>query len=473
MRDKNKLCFKILNKAMICCIDCDIPNTHYIRKNKKAWKRLDKNKLCFKILNKVKFYYFCLFFIYFLWPPRQQSMIYCIDCDIPNTHYIGKNENAWKRILNDNIDIAVVLHNDVHLSPSFIQNLHFVLDSAPLNWEYLQLTTSNPLIQRHMEHIIEPWISWMPEHTSTSAYVVNRKGLGKLLKSESVIKYTSTNVIVKTQWEIEFSLKREIPKMKKTILMLSTTLIQSIVELERERNFWLIDKENVDVYKLVVVVKTQEMYDKVTGEMWDVEVVVNPDPFAKFTYYRRFLSEMEKFDYVLIKDSDQRMPPMHTMLEDDAVIIGPLRQRLDGEVDTRQWYKFQDGHLWKSDNKANFDNKLYFENIMPKEVPMLEQFFVVFDGAFAQWFFQQILTDAALLRDGKPVQSNWGPDIIWCQAAKEWNASRKPCVIIPVISQHDDTRQVVIWSSSEERAKINKQQGIRFMALFPQWVNKV
>lgn len=378
----------------------------------------------------------------------------------------------WQRILNDNVDIAVVLHNDVSLSPSFFKELHVVLDSAPINWDYLQLTTSNQLIQRHMEHIVEPWILWMPEHTSTSAYVVNRKGLKKLLNAESVNKFTSTNVIVKTQWEVEFRLKSTIPKMEKSILMLSTTLIQTKFELERERNFWLMDKDYVDVYKLVVVVKTQEMYDRVISAAWDVEVVVNPNQYNKFFYCRQFVPIMKHYDYVLIKDSDIRMPPMHAMLDDDSVIKGPLRQRLDGEVDTRQWFKFQDGHLWKSDNEAEFDTKLYFENIMPKEVPILEQFFVVLDGAFAQWFFQQILTDATLFRGGKPVQSNWGPDILWCQAAKEWNPVRRSCVIVPVVSQHDDTRQVVIWSSSKEREKINKHQAIRYMTLFPQWVKK-
>lgn len=398
-------------------------------------------------------------------------MIYCIDCDIPNTRYIGKNEHAWQRILKDDVDIAVVLHNDVSLSPSFFQELRVVLESAPFNWEYLQLTTSNLSIQRHMEHITEPWISWMPEHTSTSAYVVNRKGLKKLLNAEPIIKYTSTNVIVKTQWEVDFYLKKEIPKMEKSILMLSTTLIQTIAELEREQKFWLIDKEAVDIYKLVVVVKTQEMYDRVVGEMWDVQVIVNPEPYNKFFYFRQFVPIMDSYDRVLIKDSDQRMPSMHTMLEDDAVIIGPLRQRLDGEIDTRQWFKFQDGHLWKSDNKAEFDTKLYFENIMPKEVHILEQFFVVLDGAFAQWFFHQILTDATLLRDGKPAQSEWGPDILWCKAAKEWNTARKSCVIVPVVSQHDDTRQVVIWNSSKERTRISKQQGQRYITLFSKWVD--
>jgi hypothetical protein len=253
--------------------------------------------------------------------------------------------------------------------------------------------------------------------------------------------------------------------------MLSTTLIQTIAELERERNFWLIDKEAVSVYKLVVVVKTQEMYDRVTGEKWDVEVVINPEPYNKFFYLRQFVPIMGKYVRVLIKDSDQRMPPMHTMLEENSVIKGPLRQRLNNEVDVRQWFKFQDGHLWKSNHKDKFNSKLYFENVISKEVTMLEQFFVIFDGTFAQWFFQQILTDNTLLRDGKPVQSDWGPDIIWCRAAKVWDPTRKSCVIVPVVSQHDDTRQVVIWNSSEERADKNKQQGIRFMTLFPQWVN--
>ena len=437
-----------------------------------SWMR-DRNKLCFKILNKVKFNYFfsfVFFIFYFLRPSTQYApAIYCIDCSIPNTHYIGKNENVWKRIRNDNVDIAVVLHNDVTLSPSFFKDLHSLLDSAPLNWEYLQLTTSNRLIQRHMEYIVEPWVSWMPEHTSASAYAVNRKGLEKLLNAKTVIKYTSTNVIVKTQWEVEFRLKREIPTLKESILMFSTTLIQTIAELERERNFWLIDKEVVDIYKLVVVVQTQEMYDKVTSAAWDVEVVINPEPYNKFFYLRQFVPIMDHYDYVLIKDSDIRMPPLHIMLENDSVIKGPLRQQLNGEVDVRQWFKFQDGHLWKSNHKNKFNSKLYFENVMSKEVPKLEQFFVILDGTFAQWFFKQILTDTLLLRDGKPVQSDWGPDILWCKAANKWNPTRKACVIIPVISQHDDTRQVIIWNSSEQRKKINQEQATRYITLFPQW----
>ena len=435
----------------------------------------NRNKLCFIFIRfmcktvKVKHVVCCMFLLFFFLPSSPPtSPIYCVQCDIPGTLRIGKHEKTWQRLRHDNADVAVVLHNDAILSPLFWTELPTVIASAPSNWEYLQLTTSNTLIQRHMEHIDTPWILWMPEHTSTSAYVVNRRGLHKLLKSEPVHRYTSTNVIVKTQWEVEFRMKR-VRALTKSILMISTTMIRTVEELEREHEYWLADKEAIgtNIYKLIVVVSTQQLYDVVTQQIWDndVQFIINPRQYNKFFYVRQFVDIMDKFDCVLLKDSDIRMPPLHKMLSDNSVVKGPLRQKIDGRVDERQWFHFQDGKLWKDTYRTGF------ENVLPKEVPLLEQFFVVLDGAFAQWFFKQILTDNTLFRHQKPVESNWGPDVLWCKAAKQWNPNRTSCVIIPVVSQHDDTRQVVLWSSSTNRTKVNQRQVIRYKAMFPQWIN--
>jgi hypothetical protein len=321
-----------------------------------------------------------------------------------------------------------------------------------------------------MEHIDAPWILWMPEHTSMSAYVVNRQGLHKLLKSEPVHKYTSTNVIVKTRWEVEFRMKR-VKALTKSILMISTTMIRTVEEVKREHDYWLADKEAIgtNVYKLIVVVSTQQLYDLVTQQIWDknVQFVINPRQFNKYLYIRNFLDIMDKFDCVLLKDSDIRIPPLHKMLSDNSVIKGPLRQKWDGRIDERQWFKFQDAKLWKSERRTGF------ENVLSTEVAMLEQFFVIMDGVFAQWFFKQILTDTTLFRHQKPVQTDWGPDILWCKAAKQWDPTRNSCAIIPVVSQHDDTRQVVLWSSSTNHTNLNRLQIIRYMAMFPQWLNSV
>jgi len=246
-------------------------------------------------------------------------------------------------------------------------------------------------------------------------------------------------------------------------------MIRTVEELEREHEYWLADKEAIgtNIYKLIVVVSTQQLYDVVTQQIWDndVQFIINPRQYNKFFYVRQFVDIMDKFDCVLLKDSDIRMPPLHKMLSDNSVVKGPLRQKIDGRVDERQWFHFQDGKLWKDTYRTGF------ENVLPKEVPLLEQFFVVLDGAFAQWFFKQILTDNTLFRHQKPVESNWGPDVLWCKAAKQWNPNRTSCVIIPVVSQHDDTRQVVLWSSSTNRTKVNQRQVIRYKAMFPQWIN--
>jgi hypothetical protein len=438
----------------------------------------NRNKRCLVFIRfvcnrvKVKHFVGCVIFLFFFLPSRPPTSptIYCVQCDIPDTLHIGKHENTWKRLRHDNADIAVVLHSDAILSPLFWTELPTVIASAPSNWEYLQLTTSNTLIQRHMEHIDAPWILWMPEHTSMSAYVVNRQGLHKLLKSEPVHKYTSTNVIVKTRWEVEFRMKR-VKALTKSILMISTTMIRTVEEVKREHDYWLADKEAIgtNVYKLIVVVSTQQLYDLVTQQIWDknVQFVINPRQFNKYLYIRNFLDIMDKFDCVLLKDSDIRIPPLHKMLSDNSVIKGPLRQKWDGRIDERQWFKFQDAKLWKSERRTGF------ENVLSTEVAMLEQFFVIMDGVFAQWFFKQILTDTTLFRHQKPVQTDWGPDILWCKAAKQWDPTRNSCAIIPVVSQHDDTRQVVLWSSSTNHTNLNRLQIIRYMAMFPQWLNSV
>jgi hypothetical protein len=36
----------------------------------------------------------------------------------------------------------------------------------------------------------------------------------------------------------------------------------------------------------------------------------------------------------------------------------------------------------------------------------------------------------------------WGIDEMWCGAASQYNANKTSCALLPVVSVHDDTRQV-------------------------------
>ena len=90
----------------------------------------------------------------------------------------------------------------------------------------------------------------------------------------------------------------------------------------------------------------------------------------------------------------------------------------------------------------------------------MEQYFVAFDGGFASWFFGQILIDKYMRDvDGSELVSSWGPDFMWCGAAASYiksvlksqdmlyrntdkGSSVKSCVLIPVTSMHEDSRQI-------------------------------
>ena len=49
-------------------------------------------------------------------------------------------------------------------------------------------------------------------------------------------------------------------------------------------------------------------------------------------------------------------------------------------------------------------------------------------------------------------------------------SEKTPCVLVPIISKHDDTQQVALWNSSPRRKYANMQQLAHFEKAFPQWL---
>jgi hypothetical protein len=64
-------------------------------------------------------------------------------------------------------------------------------------------------------------------------------------------------------------------------------------------------------------------------------------------------------------------------------------------------------------------------------------YFVVFQGDFAHWFFPHVLTNEFLSQP-----SEWGLDLLWCGAAKEYRPPQVSCSLVPVVSVHKDSRQI-------------------------------
>jgi GR25 family glycosyltransferase involved in LPS biosynthesis len=173
--------------------------------------------------------------------------------------------------------------------------------------------------------------------------------------------------------------------------------------------------------------------------------------FNKFGLLKEHLSKMSQYDLVLVKDNDQRLTgfPWASFLEQkgNSLVAGPLRQAPEESfIKTKLWdksqhYKLHDAQGWKRKGFAPWSTPL-FVNATAIEVPFLEMYFNVFDGNYAEWFFSQILTNNFTQQD-----SCWGPDFLWCPAAKEYaeatgQGHRMGCVLVPFVSVHEDTRQI-------------------------------
>jgi hypothetical protein len=186
---------------------------------------------------------------------------------------------------------------------------------------------------------------------------------------------------------------------------------------------------------------------------------VTNKPFNKFTYIRNFVEEMSDYDLILFKDNDQRVSgfPWRTFLEQkgEAVVSGPLRQNTEEALlwrhsyEKRQYFQFHAAEAWTEDWNTKWSSRLFAE-VVPTDVPLLEMYFVLFDAKFAHYFFDLILTPEFISQT-----SAWGPDLLWCPAAKEWDSSRPSCHLVPIVSSHEDTQQI-FKNSTTHKAGGNK-----------------
>jgi hypothetical protein len=137
--------------------------------------------------------------------------------------------------------------------------------------------------------------------------------------------------------------------------------------------------------------------------------------------------------------------PWNTFIErkGNATISGPLRQSTNEALSrdrinpNRQWFQFHAASEWQNPFRGPGWDTDHYGGISPIEVPILEQYFVLFQGDFAHWFFSRVLTDEFVSQS-----SDWGPDLIWCGAANEYRPSQVSCSLVPVVSLHEDSRQI-------------------------------
>jgi len=271
----------------------------------------------------------------------------------------------------------------------------------------------------------------------------------------------------------------------KSLLVLQNCLIKSSADIVDELSRVKRDYDFVCLYHrtkcdwdINVVFKRERHlpdFDRVVAEMGLSDIVfrksVTEERFNKFSYLDDVTDKMETYDLVLFKDNDQWISGMawNTFLDrkGNATIAAPLRHtyreflRSERQGKPSQWFQLHEQGHWafqksfdRGPNGQAAHQKVGAEtshDILPSnewshwhttaeafEVPILEMFFVLMDGKFAKWFFSQLLATS-----WKDQSVSWGPDIMWCQAAREFAPKNPSCLLVAgIASRHDDARQI-------------------------------
>ena len=393
---------------------------------------------------------------------------------------------AIQKAYDERRPIALIIQDGVHFSNILFEQWEQIIATAPADWSMLQLWTNNSIIRKHGESLHDPWIAWFPQHTSQEAFFINRNGMRSALQNKGTLfnraqTYTSTQPYAKSKQLVE--LATQVPRLhalNKSILIITTTVIENQTQFQQELADWKRDFLALTAkWHLTIIVRNPTMkqfikqhWPKLPNLKLSIEQLQGQ--YNKFQFIRESIDDMKSFKHVIIKDSDIGLSgfPWQTFFDAQknaagiagSVITGALRQIKTG-LDKRQWFKFQDGNTWKTQYPK------LFTNIKTHKVPFLEQFFVMMEGSFANWFFTRTLTDTFLINDDNSrTKSNWGPDTLWCGAAKQWAPFRTPCLLVPVIAIHRDTRQVLLWNSSAHRKYINMRQNQKYRRAFSKWL---
>jgi GR25 family glycosyltransferase involved in LPS biosynthesis len=208
----------------------------------------------------------------------------------------------------------------------------------------------------------------------------------------------------------------------------------------------------------------------------NLRVQISDERFNKWTVMGSLASEMPMYDYVLMKDSDQRLAgfPWNSFMEKkgDAIVSGPLLQAVEESLIRNKFKKkhqaflFFDGNGWKKQHQPDERFVSMFQNITAFRVPFLEQYFALIRGDFASWFFSQILTAEFLSQP-----ADWGPHRMWCAAARDFSPRNTPCNVIPCVTLHEDSRTIGVDKTYKQwgeraiyRFKINR--------VFKRWMDK-
>ena len=417
---------------------------------------------------------------------------------------------AIKRAYDDNSELALIIEDDVVVPESFLESWESYAAMAPPDWTVLQWYNGNPVVTNASLHYQEPWISWMPGNWGTQAYMINREGMERILHGmqsddsadwyfdDDVVvadellyalagrTYTATRTLgIQHKYGVTSLVRSNNPEAdaKNKVMAVLQTSDTNMAQITPRRECILVltnclikteERLNDDIAMIASDMRALAQWNPCSK--WKVNFVVRPNlkmpfakklqelmeqgdlepfvrytsshaPFNKYAFMKPLVPQMQVYDYVLLKDVDQRIAgfPWNTFMEKkgDSVVSGPLRQVVGESLvkghlyPPRQHFKLHDARYWKRVGWGGGTNRADFISVEPQAAEFIEQYFVLLEGKFASQFFNLVLTNGFLNQ-----QVSWGPDLMWCGAAADMRPEQPACSLIPVVSEHLDTREI-------------------------------
>jgi GR25 family glycosyltransferase involved in LPS biosynthesis len=437
-----------------------------------------------------------------------------------DTAILQSHLTAIQKAYDDGHEIVLIVEDNVVLTKDFFENWFFYVKLAPRNWNVLQWHSSNDLFREQGRHFYangDAWISWQPDHTSTKAYMITRRGMRQVLDGSGPLSllvdeviyylaeksYTFTNsewIHTTTDAPSQPGLSNStaltldatrthchpyFQKRNESVLVLTNLRMKSELQVQKE-----IERLAEDVHALAsshsntkwivqTVITTNKLREVLAREtaalpsFVTIQVQRNANVFNKFAMMEPLVDEMGRYDYVLLKDADQNLSgfPWNTYFsrKGDAMITGPLREtpedslRINLNRSKRQVFQLHEAQAWK----LHSDFSPMISQIIPTAVPMIEMYFALMQADFAKWFFGQILTP-----EFTQQPCSWGPDLMWCGAAAAFAPNQTACHLIPVVSLHEDSQTIGVTLDADFQRK-GMVAGTKFKVhpIFGKWMS--
>ena len=367
---------------------------------------------------------------------------------------------AIQQAYDDGHEIALISEDDVEFLPQFWTLFPYFMKTAPLDWDVLQLYTTHMRALKHVCKLDDPWIHWKPYFWGAQGYIMNRKGMRKILTQFSlnnrvivadefiyhnVNTYTTTYpqiVITGSPSSIQTTMARSNKKYASTLKTYLQTECKfpSLEPIQTKQSLAIIT--SVHSQKDIQNLKQDRQYLEQlhTGPIhWyltDKSLTVDG---------MQHIDGIPKTDWVLFKHVGIRLIgiPWKTFFKmaSQATVTGALRaHRHHHLIRTRSHSdSVFEVYMWQSGSGKieNTTGHGSFTQDIPIMVDMVEKSFALLNGTFARHFFQQ-----------KRVERY---DYEWCGEASLFDSSQ-PCQIIPIVVEQEHNQLNLSTVETKSRA---------------------